>query len=331
MATSCTSDRSSSDAINGDHTSVNEYTLQTDKKNNVSNTTSSKPVEFADPIIDDAQNASHSQAGPAKDIQKLPNLKTNEFRIGTSINGYPSENIGEFFDFFDKSTVFIDSISNDDPRKNSKTCKFVEAKLFSEKIDLSEFYWGNLNGTASPVEEVDKHLYRLKNHENLFLRLGYGKHFVTRDIRSNQEYEVYRHFKNPIMFVCKFRPDFDFSVEKNNLEQYIGKVRKQKTGGCTSQFFYGHKDDPDFTIGGISSLFEERLPGSTIGFFTVRDDLYIVDVRLFKYKNPIGTRGSSYDHVMADRVIKVAKIDYSVKPKISNITTICDYRQKLSF
>ena len=280
--------------------------------------------------IEDNTEKTTDQPQPISDNKKskqMVKLKDGEFRIGHAINGYPSENIKEAFDQYDASTIFPKRDLYNAPLNKESVCGFVEKKLFSKSIDLSDFFWGNDGGEA--IEKLDSHLFQLINRPNNYILLDYEQYYVGRDEREDHKHQLYLHFKYPILYFCKFPPDFNWNIEKADIKKYIYRIRKSKLGGCSSQFFNGHYTDPGFRKGSVSSLYKEYIPGSTIGFFMDQNDFFLVDVRLFKYHIHYGgTPAPGYTNP-AKRGIRVAKIDFTDKPLITDISIICDYHQKL--
>ena len=175
-------------------------------------------------------------------------LGDGPYKIGTPVNGFMSKHIKEAFAFYDKKTLFSEYLNTD-----TDICNFAKLALFSQEIDLSQFYWPHPDGGAVLPRNRGRLTHLFKDNS------GFAIHFKYHDYRVEKELNgraIHRSFNNPILHICN------------------------QNGICRSEYDLDNE-----------SIFPESHPGSTIGFFFHQDELYITSLRFFEYSPFINRNG----------------------------------------
>ena len=104
--------------------------------------------------------------------ERAATLGEGPHKIGMPINGYASDYIKEAFDNYNFDIEYSsESIAQEETARD--ICDFVKVALFSDEIDLSEFYWHHPNTKNKPLKKIESHMYRFTDSDGLFVLFNY--------------------------------------------------------------------------------------------------------------------------------------------------------------
>lgn len=224
-------------------------------------------------------------------------LGEGPYKIGTPITGYASDYIKTYFEHYDHDLRFTQQLNFDED-----ICNFSKAALFSDQIDLSEFYWHHPTEEQSPLQKIDKDLYHLTDGSGLYIHFNYD------DFAFSINDEPIR-LVNSWLYLCQFgdNPEIKYSEHNDAIDIYTTiKINK---GRCDYEY------DTD-----TAPIFSRNYPGSTIGFFWSKDDLYIISVQLFDY-GIYNTRSIERSSV----AITTSKVNYESNGQMRGFAATCVY------
>lgn len=228
-------------------------------------------------------------------------LGEGPYKIGTPITGYASDYIKTYFEHYDHDLRFTQQLNFDED-----ICNFSKAALFSDQIDLSEFYWHHPTEEQSPLQKIDNDLYYLTDDSGLYI------HFTYDDFAFSINDEPIR-LANSWLYLCQFgdNPEIKYSELNDAIDIYTTiKINK---GRCDYEY------DTD-----TAPIFSRNYPGSTIGFFWSKDDLYIISVQLFDY-GIYNTRSIERSSV----AITTSKVNYESNGQMRGFAATCVYKGNL--
>ena len=234
-------------------------------------------------------------------------LGAGPYRIGKSLNGYSSDPIKKAFDLYDRvRTIFVETVN-----KNPDICDFTKAALFSENIDLSEFYWHHPNAGDVPLQKYDTHTYRMTDLSELFISFAYNQYGLSSGHYTPKSVVL----SNPIISLCDVTTD-----SKRGENQFIynrNNLAATSEISCSTEYNTNSSDNAE-------PIFSRNYPGSTIGFFLYDSGLYAVHIQLFKY-----ARYSTHSIEASRIAIVTSKIEYNQIPQMKEFKRVCEYSGRL--
>ena len=229
------------------------------------------------------------------DIRTLSDeLAEGPFKIGAPQDRFASDAIKEIFHHYDYETAFVEHQLNE----GNEVCDFAKVRLFSDEIDLSEFYWHHPDTDKVPLEKINTHVYRLTNSPNLTLSFKYKPQHVY-DTESRYLYEA---FEYSFVSICKTGEPSNNPSSKSICHTNIDNNRNW------NRYEETQIDRP-----------------MVLSFFMYKDDLYTVSVQLFTYLVPTSDVVSANPWLSVIPSITVDKVSYSSEPKITEVKTVCSF------
>lgn len=248
-------------------------------------------------------------------------------KIGTPINGYASEYIKEAFDNYNFDIEYTsESIAQEKSARD--ICDFVKVALFSDKIDLSEFYWHHPNTKGELIKKTGSHTYRLTDSDEFFVFFNYFPYEPGYHERNEIEDKLAVKFANaqlkkPQIDICNLGQDpilHDLEGE--------GAVQKNiqvNNGKCASDpvkkilYELECNNDKHYDVGRAYGDSQ-----SDIGFFIFENHIYVVKIRPFFRIHWWGERDSQNPAMIKPQIV-VERLPYNHIPEFSGRSRVCSY------
>jgi len=236
-------------------------------------------------------------------------LGEGPYKVGKPITGYASDFLKEAFDFYDFDTNYTEFLNRD-----SKVCDFTKVSLFSDEIDLSEFYWHHPANGEIPLQKITTHTYSLKAEPRRHFHMSYGEYYLS----GNETRGPAQTLFNPDLAICNLPLNAQWLSHANKHIVLNENIR--------------HRNAKCGTDRDLKSYFKHMFPGSDIGFFFHEENLYSVATYLFD------SHSSSPPYYQS----KVAIVTYLVKykynddpqlnekyedtPKMTELEIVCEFK-----
>ena len=226
-------------------------------------------------------------------------LGDGPYKIGTPVGGFVSDYLKILFENYNTEIEFVVRGTRNPAKLKPEVCDFTEAVLFSDEINLSEFYWPHPDARDVPLRKIDSHTYQLTDDTNLLIHFEYDDIVVP----SNKVEGAGLRVNNSILYLCDFGPHPYLS--DGNVYEWV----KDNKGRCDYEY------DTD-----TSPVFSRSYPGSTIGFFWLESELYIISAQLFDY--------AIYNSRSVERsliAISTSKVNYEPNGQMRGFAANCIY------
>ena len=254
---------------------------------------------------DETSNAPKSKDTPLKpDVfeplfeddftERAAALGDGPYKIGRPVGGFASDYIKTLFENYNTEIEFVVRGTRNPAKLKPEVCDFTEAALFSDEINFSEFYWPHPDARDVPLQKIDSHTYQLTDDTNLLI------HFEYDDVRGP---DVSVPIKNSMLFLCNFGPHPDLS------DGNVFEWQQSNEGYCDYEYDLDN-----------SPVFGRNYPGSTIGFFWLESELYIISAQLFDY-----AIYSSRSIEKSSIAIVTSKVNYKPNGDMTGFPANCIY------
>lgn len=215
-------------------------------------------------------------------------LGEGPYKIGNPINGFVSDYIKKAFDYYNFDIEFTtEEIAQHETAR--EICDFVKVALFSDEIDLSEFYWRHPHTKEESLKKFDSHLYRLTDPDGRYVFFNHFYYEPGYDPRNEIEEERARKFGNSLMrkpeiYICDLdqKTILNDSESKADVKKYIAwnyQTNKECLFDLANKAYNELRSKGDDKLYEVARAHEDSL--SDIGFFIFENQVHVVTIRPF--------------------------------------------------
>ena len=255
-------------------------------------------------------------------------LGEGPYKIGKPINGFVSDHIKKAFDYYNFDIEFAtEEIAQQETAR--EICDFVKVTLFSDEIDLSEFYWRYPHTKDEPLKKLDSHFYQFTDPDGRYVSFNYFRYEPGYDPRNKIEEGQaqkfrYSSLRKPQIYIC----DLD---QKTILHDVANDLAARWTYNSDNKCLRDLANKAYYDLGKERSQQEiydvGRAHGdslSDIGFFMFDNQIHVVTIRpFFRFHWWGGREGLNPGRIEPE--ISVDKLSYNQVPNYFVRERVCSY------